>query len=83
MNKLQVLQGLATFAMSCEANDVEFFYNYNPNSNAVYCHVYECGKRTASNGIDFQKSIYFEDENLEHDITIIINTVIDKYYKKG
>jgi hypothetical protein len=82
MNKLQVLQGLATFAISCEANDVEFFYNYNPNSNAVYCHVYEGGKRTASNGIGFQKSIYFEDGNLESDIKQIIESVIDKYYKK-
>ena len=87
MTKLEVLQGLATFAMSCEANDVEFFYNYNPNSNAVYCHVYEGGKRTASNGIDFQKSIYFtrldfEDGNLESDLKEIIESVIDKYYKK-
>jgi hypothetical protein len=83
MTKLQVLQGLATFAMSCEANGVEFFYNYNPNSNAVYCHVYEGGKRTDSNGLEFSETIYFEDGNLESDLKKIIETVIDKYYKKG
>ena len=91
MTKLEVLQGLATFAMSCEANGVEFFYNYNPSGNVVYCHVYEGGKRSGSNGIEFSETIYFVNEDsindplghLEARLTSIINTVIDKYYKKG
>jgi hypothetical protein len=83
MTKLEVLQELATFAVSCEANGVEFFYNYNPNSNAVYCHVYEGGKRTDSNGIEVQESIYFDDLGIQESLQYIIESVIDKYYKKG
>jgi hypothetical protein len=83
MTKLQVLQGLATFAMSCEANDVQLHYNYNPDSNAVYVHVYEGGKRENSLGVEFAECLYFEEGFLEERLTSIINTVIDKYYKKG
>ena len=91
MTKLEVLQGLATFSMSCEANGVEFFYNYNPSGNVVYCHVYEGGKRSGSNGIEFSETInflYCDSINdplgyLESRLKEIIESVIDKYYKKG
>ena len=81
MTKLEVLQGLATFAMSCEANGVEFFYSYNPNSNTVYTHVYEGGKRTDSNGVEFDESIYFDDLGIQESLKYIIESVIDKYFK--
>jgi hypothetical protein len=83
MTKLEVLQGLATFAMSCEANGVEFFYSYNPNSNAVYTHIYEGGKRTDSVGIEYVEVIYFDgSDGLPSDrLKYIIDSVIDNYFK--
>jgi len=83
MTKLEVLQGLATFALSCEANGVELFYYYQPHVNSVSVNVWEGGKYHGSDGIEFSHTIYFENAFLETQLTFIINTVIDKYYKKG
>ena len=83
MTKLEVLQGLATFAMSCEANGVEFHYCYNPNANVAYVHVYKDGKRQHGNGIEYDQSIYFDGlDGIPSDrLKYIIDSVIDKYFK--
>jgi len=82
MTKLEVLQGLATFALSCEANGVELFYSYQPHVNSVTIIVWEGGKYHGSDGIEFSQTIYFDEKTEESDLKQIIETIIDTYYKK-
>jgi hypothetical protein len=83
MTKLEVLQGLATFAMSCEANGVELFYSYSPHVNSVNVNIYGEGKWTDSNSIEFSENIYLDglDGRSEDRLKYIIESVIDKYFK--
>ena len=82
MTKLEVLQGLATFAMSCEANGVDLFYNYQPHTNAVNINVWDNGTYEGSEGIEYSYTIYFGNsvDNM-NELKTVIDSIIDKYFK--